>query len=59
MPRKKLDDTQDTVVFSVRMPADLHEALSALAQRENRSLSQQVVYLLRQAMTPAGDEPCS
>lgn len=38
--------------MSVRMPADLHQALAELARQENRSLSQQVVHLLRQALRP-------
>jgi hypothetical protein len=50
MPRPKLDKNQETIVLSIRMPADLHAALSELAQAENRSLSQQVVYLLRQSL---------
>jgi len=59
MPRKRLDETQETIVFSIRMPVDLHAALVDLAQRENRSLSQQVVYLLRLQIAPTDDEPCS
>lgn len=36
--------------FILRVPADLHEALTAWAREEERSLNAQIVYLLRRAV---------
>ena len=47
-----MEDKRD-VRYSLRLPPDLHEALVALAQREGRSLNQQLVYELRQAVRRA------
>ena len=38
------------VRYSLRLPPDLHAALVDLARREDRSLNQQLIYLLRQAV---------
>ena len=38
------------VRYSLRLPPDLHVALVELARREDRSLNQQLIYLLRQAV---------
>ena len=38
------------VRYSLRLPPDLHGALVELAHREDRSLNQQLIYLLRQAL---------
>ena len=46
----------EEVSVSVRFPADLRDALRALAKRENRSMNAQVVYLLRQAVRQMGTE---
>lgn len=46
----------EEVSVSVRFPADLRDALKALAKRENRSMNAQVVYLLRQAVRQQGAE---
>jgi hypothetical protein len=35
--------------ITVRLPADLHEILLALAKDQERSLNGQIVFLLRQA----------
>lgn len=41
---------KDFVRFALRLPHDLHEALKEAAERENRSLHGQIVYLLRQGL---------
>jgi hypothetical protein len=33
--------------FSLRIPDEVYEALKALAERENRSLNGQILYILR------------
>ena len=38
------------VGYSLRLPPDLHRALVEMARREDRSLNQQLVYLLWQAV---------
>ena len=37
----------------LRLPADLHAALVAMAEREERSLHGQIIYLLRKAVEEA------
>lgn len=36
--------------FALRIPLDLHEKLKRLAEKENRSLHGQIIYLLRKAV---------
>ena len=43
-------DEKREVRYALRLPPDLHAALVELARREDRSLNQQLVYLLRQAV---------
>jgi hypothetical protein len=38
------------VNMQIRLPADLHAELLALAQAEERSINGQLVYILRQAL---------
>jgi hypothetical protein len=47
-PRTKPDEP--TEVRSIRFPADLYRWLKAEAVKDNRTFTQQVVYLLRKAM---------
>lgn len=44
----------DVLRFVLRLPAELHEALKALAARENRSLHGQIIHLLQQAIAKGG-----
>ena len=44
-----MDDRRE-VRYALRLPPDLHRALAEMAQREERSLNQQLIYLLRQAV---------
>ncbi len=41
------------VRYSLRLPPDVHERLVELARREDRSLNQQLVYMLRQGLRRA------
>lgn len=41
--------------FVLRLPARLHAALVSLSKREDRSVNQQIVHLLREAVPD--DEP--
>ena len=41
------------VRYSLRLPPELHEALVELARREDRSLNQQLVYMLRRGVRRA------
>ena len=41
------------VRYSLRLPPDLHQALVELARDEDRSLNQQILYLLRQGVRRA------
>ena len=43
-------ETKREVRYALRLPPDLHAALVDMARREDRSLNQQLVYLLRQAV---------
>ena len=47
-------DAAETRV-TVRLPADLADALRERATVDNRSLNRQIVFLLRQALFPAVD----
>lgn len=40
------------VNLNLRLPPDLHAALTEAARRENRSLNRQIVYLLAAAAVP-------
>jgi predicted transcriptional regulator len=42
------------MVMSLRLPPELGEALRELAEREDRSLSNLIVHLLRRAVEGAG-----
>ena len=42
------------VRYSLRLPPDLHVAVVDMARREERSLNQQLIYLLRQAVRRDG-----
>ena len=44
-----MEDERD-FFYSYRLPRDLHAALVDMAHREERSLNQQLIYLLRQAV---------
>ena len=46
MSRKK----SDSVSISIRLPRYLHEQLTLMAKIETRSISQQVVHFLKQAV---------
>jgi hypothetical protein len=48
MPRSKPADIDDVRIV-LRLPPDLHTALTEMAQRELRSLNSQIDYLLRNA----------
>ena len=41
------------VRYALRLPPDLHAALVEMARREERSLNQQIIYVLRQAVRRA------
>ena len=43
-------DERREVRYSLRLPPDLHGALVEMARREDRSLNQQLIYLLREAV---------
>ncbi len=40
----------ETVKLQLRLPVDVHRAVADLAEREDRSINGQIVYLLRQAL---------
>ncbi len=44
-----MDDKRE-VRYALRLPPELHAALVETARREDRSLNQQLIYLLRQAV---------
>lgn len=41
---------KEVVTFLLRLPPELHEKLKALAEREERSLHAQIIYILRRAI---------
>lgn len=43
-------EMKDVIQFLLRLPPDLHAKLKAMAEREERSLNAQIVYLLRRAV---------
>ena len=43
-------ETKQVVRFALRLPPDLHAALVELARREDRSLNQQLIRLLREGV---------
>ena len=40
-------DAKNEVRYALRLPADLHQALVEFARRENRSLNQHLIHMLR------------
>lgn len=40
----------EAIKFLLRLPPDLHEELKAWAEREERSLHAQILYVLRRAL---------
>ena len=47
-------ESEREVRYALRLPPDLHAALVEMARHEDRSLNQQLVYLLRQAVRRDG-----
>lgn len=45
---------RERAVLSVRLPEDLHQALKRVAEREDRSLNNLIVHLLKQAVEAMG-----
>jgi len=45
----------DAKAFTLRLPLELYEGIAALAERERRSLHNQVLYLLDQALEAIED----
>ena len=43
-------ETKQVVRFALRLPPDLHAALVELARREDRSLNQQLIRMLREGV---------
>ena len=44
-----MDDRRE-VRYALRLPSDLHAALVEMARREDRSLNQQLIHMLRQGV---------
>lgn len=59
MPRKKLYRDDETVAFSIRLPAALRERLEQRAAENRRSLNQEIVWLVQQAFDLVGPAPDS
>jgi len=57
MPRKKLYRDDETVAFSIRLPAALRERLEQRAAENRRSLNQEIVWLVQQALETIEPEP--
>lgn len=51
-----MTDEIDEMRLTVRMTAELHRALMALAKVEHRSVNAQIVYLLERAVRPSAAE---
>ena len=47
---------QQFVRFTLRIPRDLHDALRAIAEREERSLHAQIIYVLRRYAEDQGEQ---
>ena len=50
MPREKLYQDEESVAFSIRLPAALRERLEQRATKNRRSLNQEIVWLIQQAL---------
>ena len=55
-------EARHEVRYALRLPPDLHAALVEIARREDRSLNQQLIHLLRDAVRrdnrrPRADRP--
>ena len=50
MPRPKLEKTEETVAFSIRMRQSLGEKIKKHAEINHRSVSQEIVYLVEIAL---------
>ncbi len=46
---------QQFVRFTLRIPHDLHDALRAISEREERSLHAQIIYVLRRYAEDQGE----
>jgi hypothetical protein len=50
MPRPKLSETEETIALSIRVPKHLSDIIRSLAQKQHRSVSQEIVYLIEFAL---------
>ena len=52
MPRKKLyeDRSEETIALSIRVPESMRKIIEDRAWKNRRSLNQEIVWLLEQAM---------
>ncbi len=58
MPRPKMTD-EKIIATTVRIPVSFHNILMDEAQRSNRSLNQEILYLLHRALAAGFGEPSS
>jgi hypothetical protein len=52
MPRQRLYPDDETLAFSIRLPAALKREIEQRAQQNRRSLNQEIVFLIQQALGP-------
>lgn len=50
MPRKKLYPDEKTMALSIRLPASLKKMVEQQAKKNRRSLNQEIIWLLEQAV---------
>ncbi len=54
MPRQKLYSDEETIAFSIRLPASLRDILQARANENRRSVNQEIVWLIQYALAHLG-----
>ncbi|MAT42840.1 MAG: hypothetical protein CL609_10890 [Anaerolineaceae bacterium] len=50
MPRKRIDSEDKTVQFTFRLPVKIREDLEILAKQDHRTLSQEIRWILQNAI---------
>ncbi|WP_435014660.1 Arc family DNA-binding protein [Xanthomonas arboricola] len=53
----EVSDDQGATQFKMRLPDELRDAISALADSNNRSISAQIIHMLEECVARQGGEP--
>ena len=57
MPQRKLYPNEKTAALSIRLPASMKKVVEQLATEHRRSLNQEIVWLIQQALAQSEQPP--